>query len=630
MSTKTILLAVTDRETVVDITQALGHRWDVTSVLDEAEALALLEQRSFDAMLVDFNLGSPDASQLLNQALKSRPEIVRFLLAYEADLALVAAYVLGPHEILSKPVELGSLKSRIEHGVSPDDSNAADGNTDADVAAAPVVPSIYSEVLNALDSPSVTTSQVGQTIAKDAALTSDVLRFSNSTYSGLPRIVTDLSEAVETMGLSAVRALVMTRRFLAEQSHLRLGYLSLEKIWAHGTSVAQLSRDLILFETKDRELASDAFAAGLIHDLGKVVLASNFDDLYGRVYSLARKQPVALSDVEKEMFGASHGEIGACLAGMWNMPSAVVQAVALHHEPPLGEVNHLTPLAAVHVANVLQHQIQPSDEFRVAPVVSTPFLNQLGLLQRLPVWRAVFANRQAARAGGEVEPVEASQSQIFTPSLASAGSPTANHLPSPKGDTQTGTLGQPGSEQATPSAPVSLRWVYAGTAAVCLGAVALWLGSQPRLTVHARIPEPTADFAQVPALPSSKSEPVITDMSEDKTPSAGFHEAPPLSVVTAPDSSPEPQESESTMAIASLPTATNAPAPLLATEAKAQPDFRLSGIIYTVSEPVAIVNGQSVCVGGQVRGATVIAINRNSVKLWLNGHEFQLSLRGTD
>ena len=91
MDTKSILMAAADPQVLMDIIQVLGPGWQAVSVTSEAHALAQLEQRSFDALLVDFNLSSPDASQLLNQALEKRPETTRFLLACEADLALVAA-----------------------------------------------------------------------------------------------------------------------------------------------------------------------------------------------------------------------------------------------------------------------------------------------------------------------------------------------------------------------------------------------------------------------------------------------------------------------------------------------------------------------------------------------------------
>jgi putative nucleotidyltransferase with HDIG domain len=639
MDTKSILLAVADPQALVDITQALGHGWEATPVSSEADALAQLEQRSFDALLADFNLGSPDASQLLNQALEKRPEMIRFLLASEADLALVAAYVSGPHEILPKPIEPASLKSRIESGVAPPDSSCdqSGGDPGTGASASPVVPVVYSEVLKALDLPDVTKRQVGEIIAGDAALTAEVLRLTNSAYLGLPRNITDPVEAVESLGLETVKALLMARRFLAEHSHLKPGYLSLEELWQHSTNVAQLARDLMLFETKDRVRAAEALVAGLLHDLGKVVLASNFDDLYGRVHSLARKQPVALWEIEKEMFGASHGEIGACLVGMWNMPGSVVQAAAFHHEPPLGEQQDLTPLAAVHVANVLEHQVRPSDEFRVAPVTNPAFLNELGLLQRLPVWQAVFANCRAATAAPEVGLAEMDLPQLVAPERSSTPPPrTANQLPALTTATRTATLGEPGSEDGMPAAPAfhQRRWFYAGAAAAVIGLLALWLDTRPDEPVRALTPTPTRAAVVMSPAPTrepapaavSDAEPEIA-VSEEELAMAVSEEEPATDLATDPDPAPALPESVPTVATAPQVTVTNAPPPTLAPKEQPQPVFRINGIIYTVRRPSAIVNGQTVYVGDWVSGATVVSIDRTQVTLQLNGQRKTCVLR---
>src|SRR5438552_2871198 len=101
MATKNILLAIADTKALADIAQALGAEWMPTSVTNQTDALTQLDKYSFDALLVDFNRGSSDGSELLNLASERRPETVRFLLAYEADLALVAAKAPGTHRILS-------------------------------------------------------------------------------------------------------------------------------------------------------------------------------------------------------------------------------------------------------------------------------------------------------------------------------------------------------------------------------------------------------------------------------------------------------------------------------------------------------------------------------------------------
>jgi HD-like signal output (HDOD) protein len=626
MTTKCILLAVADPQASVDITQALGPGWEATSVATESDAAEQLEKRSFDALLVDFNLGSPDASELLNHSLQKHPDTARFLLAHEADLALVAAKVDGSHQILPKPIEPASLKSRIEEGFK-DSSFAPDsGNPVAEVSAASSIPSIYSEVLKLIELPDVTSQQVGKLIGSDAALTTEVLRLSKSSYMGLPRNITNPAEAVESLGLIAVKALVLALKFLAEHSHLKPGYLSIDKIWQHSTNVAQIARDLVLFETKDRELASEALAAGLLHDLGKVVLVTNFDDLYGRVHSLARKQPVPLWEIEKEMFGANHGEIGGCLVGMWNLPIAIVDATALHHDPASGEDDQLTPLAAVHIANVLERQLRPGDECRVAPIINTAYLNQLGLLQRLPVWRATYGNRGDSN---EQPLIETDQQELTAATLdVQRSARTANQLAGPVAGTRTATLGisdsKPSKTQFSPFR--QKRWVYGSIAAAILFVLALWLRAQPDIDeselVYARTPVNRPATTMVPTRPEET--PATSTTETESTPVA--HDANPSATALSVPGGSKPEQ-QPTSAVESHELVTNVPPPSVPAKAPARPEFRLSGIIYGVATPSAIVNGKTVFVGDRIGGATVLRISQTDVTLQIDGQRKVFDLR---
>ena len=650
MATKSILLAIADQQALADISQALGAEWMPTPVGTEAEALAQLDKYAFEALLVDFNLGSPDASDLLNQALAKRPQTARFLLAHEADLALVAAKVEGTHQILPKPLELASLRSRLEDGVRPEATShgqpAADAANGAE--AKPSVPAIYAELLKAFDSPEVTPAQIGSLLAQDAELSAEVLRLASSAYLRSPRPCTDLVEAVNSLGLPAVKGLIQALRFLAENSHLRPGYLSLEQLWQHSTTVAQIARDLVLFETRDRALAGEAFVAGLVHDLGKVVLVTNFDDLYCRVHSLARKQPVAIWEAEKEMFGASHGEIGGCLVGMWNLPGSAVEAAALHHEPPLGENRQLTPLAAVHIANVLAHELVPSEEFRIAPVIDTRLLNELGLLQRLPLWRAAIANGVAGDFGAEAELAQTTEAAPSSPGAYSTPiSRTANQLSGPVTSTRSATSGHPLPSHAPAVAGWGAgfrRWVYAGVAAALFLWVGFWLSNKPEpqapLTVYARSRTP----APVPAKATPMPAPIAaasresTGGSEPSKPSAPpTRAAAPAPVQlamvntqpsaapasTAPaNPAPAPALVRAAVAAPAKPASAapaKAPLPQTSVPKPAQPEFRLNTIFYTVDRPSAVVNGKMVWPGDRVGEAIVLSIGRNQVTLKVHG-----------
>lgn len=639
MTTRSILLAVTEPQMLVDINQALGPAWEATSVANEAEALEQFEKRSFDALLVDFNLGSPDASELLNQAFQKNPKTVRFLSAYEADLALVAAKVNGTPHILPKPIEAASLKNRIENGFR--DANAKqNGSEQVNDAPAevPKVPAIYAEVLKAFESPDVTNEQLAEIISRDASLTSEIFRIANPSYLGIPRNITRPVEAVESLGLQTVKGIVIALQFLAEHRRLKPGYLSVEQLWQHSINVGQIARDLALLETKDQALASQALLAGLLHDLGKLVLAKNFEDIYGRVHSLARKQPVALCDVEKEMFGASHGEIGGCLLGMWNMPLAIVEATALHHEPPLGEHQQLTPLAAVHIANVLERELGSGDDgMMVAPIIHTPFLNQIGLLERLPIWRAALANRRPGDAESDATSTEKDSS---------------NRTNRPKAIRPEKVNG---ASFVFPSHS-RMGWVWAGAVGIALLLV-LWFKTQQDISeikqAYARTPAPpTTPAAVAPAAPAPTAPaPVAAVVTETTTPSTApaaavsshtpaasiWEHAPALPLPYETDSQPSsvasaanPPAHEQVTAAAPTPVTKSNVQPAVvsrAPEKKPQPDFRLQGIIYTGNSSWAIVNGQRVNTGDQVDGATVLAITRTTVTLQIKEQRRIFSLR---
>jgi hypothetical protein len=322
------------------------------------------------------------------------------------------------------------------------------------------------------------------------------------------------------------------------------------------------------------------------------------------------------------MFGANHGEIGACLLGMWNLPNAIVEATALHHEPPLGEHQELTPLAAVHIANVLEHQLRPTDQdMMVAPIINTPFLNELGLLERLPVWRAAFANRMASTLEPEGESAQVEPSE--SPALSST---TANQLPGPATVTRTTTSAPPRSAERTSHSAHSRKlWVYGGIAAGAMALLAVWLNTQPDLNegepIYARMPV----AQQEPAAPVSTPSPELAVApAPQEAPVAVSKEPPVPPTPTSPatvttNGAASPPALEQTAQISHKPTVTNVPPASVARVEKAQAAFRLNGIIYTSVRPSAIINGETVNVGDQVDGATVVAIGPTTVMLKING-----------
>src|SRR6516225_327022 len=263
------------------------------------------KKQIFDALVAKLDLPETGGAELLNQARRRNPNAVRFILAGAADRERVLKNVMGAHQVITKPFDRSTLQNTVERALALDKWIENDNMRKlvTRIRTFPAIPSLYFEVLNVLRSPAATTDAVGEVISKDMAMTTGLLQVINSAYFGLSRKITDPAEAVGLLGFETTKSLILSIKVLNQQQKQTPGQFSIDRLWQHSLEVARIAKELVWLETNDRALADAAFAGGLLHDLGKVVLAMNFNDQYRGAHSLARKQRVPLGDVEKEIFG---------------------------------------------------------------------------------------------------------------------------------------------------------------------------------------------------------------------------------------------------------------------------------------------------------------------------------------
>lgn len=131
-----------------------------------------------------------------------------------------------------------------------------------------------------------------------------------------------------------------------------------------------------------------AFTAGLLHDVGKLILATGLPTQYRAVVGLQLQQKLPAWEAELRVFGSTHAETGAYLLCLWGLPTSVVDAVAWHHVPERSQHHEPSPLMAVHLANVYEHELNPGPAQQAGFVVpSVSYLMKLGVTNRLAEWR---------------------------------------------------------------------------------------------------------------------------------------------------------------------------------------------------------------------------------------------------
>lgn len=388
MGVKTLLVADADGGAGKFFQEALGPEWEVNSFTDGQKAMTELKRRDYDMVVAGLDVGDASAAELLNYTRRKHPTIPRFILASEADKMRAMKEGLGAHQFLTKPLDRALLKQTVDRALNLDvwlgceDMRALVTR----VRSFPTAPAVYLELLGALRSPGVTIEEVATIISRDMAISAKLLQVVNSAYFGYGTKLTDLTEVVGLLGFETVKSLATAIKMLAHYDRIKLPNYSIEELWAHSNEVARIARQITLECTGDRAMAESAFLAGLLHDIGKVVLAANFAQQYSGVQALAAKQSLPAWVVEKEIFGATHGEVGAFLLGLWGMPMEILEATAFHHDPSRDRSQGFTVLTAVHAANALHYESHSSPDVRRASI-DEAYLSRVGVLECLPVWR---------------------------------------------------------------------------------------------------------------------------------------------------------------------------------------------------------------------------------------------------
>ena len=219
------------------------------------------------------------------------------------------------------------------------------------MVALPTLPLVAYRVIEAVAQPDTSAEEVARILSLDPALTARTLRLANSEFYGFPRKVGSVDLAVVVLGSNTLRDLVLSASVFQTLGEGDAGGNEvMEGLWNHSLACGVAAR--CLAERCGYRLSSEAYAAGLLHDIGKVVLRQTDPERFQAVIAMVKEQGEAMEDAERGLFGSSHAEVGAWLAERWGLPADLVEAIACHHRPEAATRNR--ELAAlVHVANSL-------------------------------------------------------------------------------------------------------------------------------------------------------------------------------------------------------------------------------------------------------------------------------------
>ena len=204
----------------------------------------------------------------------------------------------------------------------------------ADNITIPTLPAVVERINALLDDPNAGTREVGAEIAKDAPLSTRVLRIANSAAYGLRQRVVSTEQASAVLGMKALRNLALQASVIGKYEHLEGSGFDIESLWKVSILTAQMCSAVSRKAKASFDLGPDElYTCGLLVDIGQVVLLDYATEVYLAAVQRAKDAARPLHEVEEELLGFSHAEIGTRLALRWGLPSEVVSAIQFSHGP---------------------------------------------------------------------------------------------------------------------------------------------------------------------------------------------------------------------------------------------------------------------------------------------------------
>ena len=368
--------------------------WEMIFTESSKQALDILACAPFDVIVSDLKMPDMDGEQLLAEVKSKHPQVVRIILSGHVEQETTLKSVQLAHQSLSKPCDAEVLKQTLNQlfalrSLLQDESIK---RIVSQTETLPSLPKIYTEVIRELQSANPSIKKVGEIISSDLGMTAKILQIVNSAFFGLVRKISNPREAVMLLGTETIKALVLSVKIFSEFNQKKYAWFDFDHLFNHSLSVSMFTHNISKEEHLDKNLVNNSLMAGMFHDLGKLILVTNFQEPYRKIFTEARETGQNLWDLENEMFGTSHAEIGAYLMGLWGLEYSIIEAIAFHHCPAKSLSNSAGLLTAVHFGDVFDRVKNGSNGDGDLSQLDRGYLNNLGVAGRINDWQAICRN----------------------------------------------------------------------------------------------------------------------------------------------------------------------------------------------------------------------------------------------
>lgn len=374
--------------------RVMRHEWEMVFVTNAEDALAALAEKQFDVIVSDMRMPGMGGAELLDIVRKDFPGIVRIALSGQSDKDTIVQMVDPVHQYLTKPCEAQTLKDTVERASALRELLTQDHlkNLVSQIGALPSLPALYNQLMTELYKPEPSIEKIEKIISQDVGMSAKILQLVNSAFFGMRRHIESPGRAVVLLGLDTIKGLALSANVFSQYSSRPMRGVDMDELWAHSMLVGGSAKQIAMAQGEVQKSVDYAYMAGMLHDVGKVILASEIPKDYELAVEFAREMDIPVTEAEKQVLGATHAEVGAYLLGLWGLPDPILEAIAYHHRPAQAKIKAFSPLTAVHVANAIAHQKSKLDESDVDEstlkdnLIDEQYLNRMNVVEKVDDW----------------------------------------------------------------------------------------------------------------------------------------------------------------------------------------------------------------------------------------------------
>lgn len=401
MSDRTKILFVDDEINILNglkrSLHSMSQEWDMSFTDSARNAMNILSEDEYDIVVTDMRMPELSGLDLLKYVYLNYPKMVRIILSGHTDRSIIMKTIGLAHQFFTKPSNSDDLIDALKKIIY---IRSYLNNTEilkilSLLKSIPVMPVIYNELIALMNDEEVSLKKVGDLISKDIGLSTKILQLVNSSFFAVMRHVSDIHQAINLLGMEIIKDMLLSFQVFTQVDKNLVKDFHLSELWTHSLATAYIAKSIAKDLNLSIEIAEMSFIAGILHDVGKLILVTEFSNEYHQVIDLNKNQKMGVIEAENKILGISHNVIVAYLASIWGFSQSVIEATFLHHNPGMISTTNITITTCIHLADYIHHHLLATNDLNNFVNIGThhydeEYINALGLQEKVVYYLDYF------------------------------------------------------------------------------------------------------------------------------------------------------------------------------------------------------------------------------------------------